>query len=159
MALTKAQATAIVDTVAADALSTTRINKSNADSVLTRVMPESWGASGAMRNWGFIAVGASPDMDQAGQFVCVGIQQATEKALESKLKTPGGLPGVKSVGEASRNGTLGTYHVATLITMDDGSEYVFDWHATLNTRNPMISRHADWKRSSGGMPYATFSGM
>lgn len=159
MALTKSQATAIVDVVAADPISILRIEKSSADPLTARMVPESLGISGAMRNWGFVAIGADSSDPAVAMFVCTGIAEATSTAIEqAKAAKPGSLPGVKSAGQVSRVGTLGTDHTATLITMDDGSEYVFDWHATLNPRNPMISKKSDWMRSSGGTTYFHFAG-
>lgn len=161
MALSKSQATAIVEVVAAHPPSIARIQKDPwRDSALTHALPDSWGATGASRNWRLVLTGRDPTDPAIAATVCTGIADSTMEALTKALNgRPGALPGVKSINVLSRNGTLGTDHTATLIVMADGTEYVFDWHATLNPRNPMISKKRDWLDSRGGITYVHFTGF
>ncbi|WP_424810986.1 hypothetical protein [Roseococcus sp. YIM B11640] len=53
------------------------------------------------------------------------------------------------------------YHSATAVQTHDKKTYVFDWHATLMLRNPLISRSADeWLKGNDHFrsAYSTFQG-
>lgn len=164
MSLTRTEATEIVNAVVADAEAVRRIEEG---SVVSNKLPDSLGVNGSIRNWGYVACGivtfgkaCDPTDSAYAEKVCTGIAERTAKVVGDATQCRRALVGrVKTVTTISRNGFAGTDHTATLIIMDDGSEYVFDWHATLNARNPMIHKAADWKRSTGGIVYNKFTGF
>jgi len=43
--------------------------------------------------------------------------------------------------------------------MVDGSIYVFDWHATLKIRDPVISKLEDWRKAENAVNYVLFLGF
>ena len=161
MCLSKEAASDIVSAVKKDADCNAKIN-----SRLKR-RPASWGASGWTRNvaygvylsvtlddYVYSASGTNPAFES---LLCTGIASCTERAIAGALERPG-IPEVKSVGKVDR---FDPPHTATLITMKEGSEYVFDWHATLNPRNPLIYRAADWqaKRRAYAQEAVAFTGF
>lgn len=164
MSLTKSEATEIVNAVAADAESLRRIQEG---AIVADKLPDSWGINGSIRNWGYVACNmasfgnACDPRDAAyAEKVCTGITDATIKAITDASNCRKALAGrIKKVTSISRVGFMGTDHTATEVIMDDGSEYVFDWHATLNPRNPMLHKAADWSRSTGGRTFASFAGF
>ncbi len=163
MSLTKAEAAEIVNVVAGDAECLRRINDG---AWVADKLPNRLGINGSIRNWGYVACGmisfgkaCDPSDAEYAEKVCTGITEATVTAISGAMKAKKTLGRITKVTSVSRNGFMGTDHTATLIIMDDKSEYVFDWHATLNSRNPMIHKAADWKRSTGGQVFNTFSGF
>ncbi|MBK7708255.1 MAG: hypothetical protein IPJ30_21510 [Acidobacteria bacterium] len=89
--------------------------------------------------------------------LCLGIVAATVKPLILAVRQ-GKLPGVHTAGAVSRV-HWGVDHTATWIRMEDGSEYAFDWHATLSIRNPAISKAADWEVARNAISYVFFAGF
>lgn len=164
MALTKTEATEIVNAVASDAECLRRIKEG---AVVADKLPDAWGINGSIRNWGYVACGmltlgkgCNPNDAEYAEKVCTGITEATVIAISGAANCRKALVGhIKKVTSISRNGFMGTDHTATEVIMSDGSEYVFDWHATLNPRNPMVHKAADWLRSTGGTVFAKFSGL
>lgn len=156
MSLSKEAATAIVKVVSRDSESFNRINTFEGDAIMTRIVPDSWGITGDLRNWSLIAVGADPTEDAAANFVCVGIADASSAAISNALKNSANLPDVDSSETISRSKPAA--HTATLVTMKDGSQYVFDWHKTLNVNNPFIFKVDDWNQNREGVMFTKFSG-
>lgn len=164
MSLTKAEANEMVNAVLADAESLRRIREGN---IIADKVPDSLGISGSIRNWGYVACniatgGSACDPREAeyAESVCTGIADQTAKAISEAAKCRVLLASrLEQATVLSRLGFMGTDHTATHIIMVDKTEYVFDWHATLNPRNPMIHKAADWKRSTGGVLFAKFTGF
>ena len=157
MALSKAVAKAIVTAVSGDTESHSRITgdlKSNSGSML----PDSWGISGAVRNWGHVLTGKDPTEKAVADTVCTGIADATSEAINRALKTKPGIPEIKVSTTIDRE-LNGVHHTATLVQMVDETSYVFDWHATLNVLNPMIFKPAGWKKDNHGVLFTRFEGF
>lgn len=152
MPLTRATAQAIAKVVSSDAECIRRI------APIYNWVPASWGVAGALRNWGYVATGENPIDPKIANTVCTGIADATSTAI-NKAVAAGRLAGVTTAGTIDRTGTMGVFHTATLITLSDGTQAVFDWHATLRTDDPMISKVGEWKTSTGGSPLSSFSGF
>jgi hypothetical protein len=144
MALSRGLALAIVTVVENDPECKRRI-----DSPLSTLLPDDWGLAGGIRNFGFalaetykaLADGRYSAQPSAAQddLVCYGIRDATIDALKTAIlgTAPGGsLSLVADVGYVIRDNPI--VHTATLVTLVDKSDYVFDWHATLNPGNPLI---------------------
>jgi hypothetical protein len=74
------------------------------------------------------------------------IADATATALK-KAVTEGTIEGVIDA-ETIRRKRLGTHHTATLVTLEDGRELVFDWHATLHPANPEVMPKEQWLRGN-----------
>jgi hypothetical protein len=140
MCLSKQVATAIVDAVRRDATCQMNINSG------LRRLPASWGISGTLRNIGYYVSHQDPTDPAVAKCACSGIGDATRRAIENTLKGNPGIPEVQAVERLDRLGLVD--HSATKITMQDGSSFVFDWHATLNARNPLIFTESDWLRDS-----------
>ena len=144
MPLSRGLALAIVNVIAADPECKRRIS-----SGLASVMPSGLGWTGSVRNYGFAlketykaifsgGYSAQPTAEQ-DDLVCYGIRDATIEALEKALKKAKGddtLAAISAVSYVVRDEPI--VHTATLITVAKQWKYVFDWHATLETRNPMI---------------------
>jgi hypothetical protein len=153
MSLSKGTAQKIVDAVSQDSESQKRIGSS-----LATVLPDGWGVTGALRNWGLVLSGQDPTEKEIADIVCTGIADATSAAITSALKGEKPLTEVAGATTVSRR-VWGTDHTATLIKMADKSEYVFDWHATLNVFNPLIFKVDDWKMGQGGVQLHEFQGF
>ena len=41
----------------------------------------------------------------------------------------------------------------------DNTEYVLDWHKTLNIQDPWVAKHADWKVAKNQTPFHDFKGF
>lgn len=88
-------------------------------------------------------------MDQA----CTNIADVTSRAINAGIQR-GEIPAwVTEAWHASRmpqqDNAVFAYHSATAVKVQDGKVYVFDWHATLSLRNPLISRKlAEWERGN-----------
>ncbi|MEO1019423.1 MAG: hypothetical protein AAFY56_17280 [Pseudomonadota bacterium] len=153
--LKRSDADAIVATVLADTTSTKRI-ESNLDFFL----PDSWGLTGATRNWGYVLSFEDPSEKAIADTVCTGIAEATVAAINRNIKT--GLPGLKRIAKAMEVNRVrnGVYHTATGIVTTDKTGHVFDWHATLAAGNPMLYSTIDaWKKDEGGVTYDDFKGF
>jgi hypothetical protein len=156
VALTKKTAGAIVDAVVRDADSQASINIRPSDSPATRVVPEAWGITGALRNVGLILKFENPEDPKVARTVCTGIANVTMLAIDKALKSTPGIPEVNLVTTIDRY--LLAAHTATLLKMKDGSNYVFDWHKSLNVHNPWIYKVEDWKQGHGGVLFDAFTG-
>lgn len=147
MGLSKKTAQAVIDAVTKDTESRRRI-----DSVLS-YLPDGLGIAGSIRNIGIMLKDWNADDVESANHVCTGIADATEAAIK-KAK----IPEISEVGTADRV-YRSVYHTATLIKTNDGGEYVFDWHATLNSLNPLIFRKNDWMEDKNGVQFAGFTGF
>jgi hypothetical protein len=116
------------------------------DSWLATALPDGLGITGSLRNWGYVLTAQDPTSDRIANKVCTGIAEATWKAIERGMKD-GTMPEVARADTIDRK-RMGVYHTATLVTLKDGREFVFDWHATLNPANPAIMPKADWLKGS-----------
>lgn len=96
---------------------------------------------------------------------CTNIADVTERAINAAIGN-GTLPQwiTKAWHESrvpSPDNNVYAYHSATAVQVGDGKTYVFDWHATLSLRNPLISRSAaEWKRGNDKyrVLYSVFQG-
>lgn len=152
MALTVDQAQAIVDAVSKDPAAREQVESWLA------FLPDSWGAAGWIRNFGFALVNTytgklAADSPWVEKRVCTGIAAAGVEAIEKSL--PGGVKKVHTVDR------FDPAHTATQVDMNDESSYVFDWHATLNVENPMIFPSvSNWQTlKKGGVTLANFEGF
>jgi hypothetical protein len=117
------------------------------------------GIAGDLRNWLLVAMGNDGSEPESAAIVCVGIASATASDIQSYIQA-GKLPDVEAVSTCDRSPpTVEAYHTATLVTMMDKTQYVFDWHATLNPNDPWISRLAEWLVAKGGQRFALFKGF
>jgi hypothetical protein len=127
----------VIDIVAQDPESLRRV-----DSWL-KALPGALGVSGSIRNLGYIFTGQDPSEPAIAAKACTGIADATSSAIARGIDA-GRIPGVARATTIDRQGTLGTFHTATLVTLKDGREFVFDWHATLDPRNPQVMPKSQW---------------
>jgi hypothetical protein len=154
----------MVQAVANDNESVRRIHEG---SVVADILPDAIGLNGSVRNWGYVACGmvtfgkaCSPLNEEYANKVCTGITNATSTAIKNAVQCRVALVSrVANVGSISRVGFMGTDHTATHIIMTDGTEYVLDFHATLNSRNPMVHKATDWLKSTGGVTFKDFKGF
>jgi hypothetical protein len=164
MSLTKDEVAEMVQAVANDNESVRRIHEGT---VVADILPDAIGLNGSVRNWGYVACGmvtfgkaCSPLNEEYANKVCTGISSATADAISAAVQCRVALVSrVAKVTTISRVGFLGTDHTATHIFMTDGTEYVLDFHATLNSRNPMVHKAADWRNSTGGVTFKSFTGF
>jgi hypothetical protein len=115
------------------------------------------GLAGSVRNAAMMVTGVGagePDFDAR---ICVGIAAVTVAAINRVIKA-GLLPLVHACAPCHRV-HWGTHHQATWIAMKDDSQYVFDWHATLSARDPIVSTSDNWDAATGGINYLFFSGF
>jgi hypothetical protein len=70
----------------------------------------------------------------------------------------GKLPKVRSSLVVRRN-VDGFEHKGTGVAMKDGTEYVFDWWPTLNSKNPLISPRALWAVGGSTIEFRSFKGF
>lgn len=114
---------------------------------------------GWKRNLKYFLRGKDPEKDAyTADRVCTGIARLTSEAIARK-KFEKKLKEVKRPQPTDERSFLGFLHTATLITMQDDSNYVFDWHATLDILNPLLfPSHNSWKRDEGGLYYIEFQG-
>jgi hypothetical protein len=159
--LTVNDAKLIAAVVTADAEASKRI-----DSNFSGLIPASWGVAGGIRNAGYVALGmvtlgqyADPSEPEFANRVCTGISDAATNALNRAIaKADARLRNVKGAVPISRV-LNGIDHTAVQIEMRDGQQHVFDWHATLDARNPMLfPSPAQWVKGQGGLPLKDFAG-
>lgn len=161
MVMSRTDAAAVVELVASDHESTKRIS-----SLIDGVLPDSWGLSGSIRNVGYV-IGHMVTLGHWGDAsekefadrVCTGIADATSRAINAAVaKKDPRLRRFSKAVTVDRN-IKGTAHTATGLITISGAEHVFDWHQTLNEKNPMIYRTLiEWKHNSGGVTFDDFKG-
>ena len=150
MCLPRLTAQQVVDAVRNDATCNLNIKS------WLRKLPASAGASGTLRNLGYFVMAKDPSDPAIAAQTCTGIAVATVSAIETARKA-GQISGIQSVERIDRFGLMP--HTATKVTAPDGATYVFDWHATLNPRNPLINYEDEWTRKLAGTPFASFYGL
>ncbi len=144
-------AKAIVDVVIRDPECQSRIQ-----SRLRFPMPDSWGITGSIRNFGMALVGMDSSESKVERLVCTGIASASARAIDAAAKA-GKLAGVAGSSPVDRFKPVA--HTATEVMLKDKSTFVFDWHATLNLQNPMMYRSTlEWKRGRSGEVLESFRG-
>lgn len=96
---------------------------------------------------------------------CTNIAHVTDKAISLGIQQKRIPQWVVAVRPVSREPSKGNHvladHTATGVQTADGKVYVFDWHATLMLRNPLISRSLDeWQRGDDRYrsAFSTFQG-
>lgn len=160
--LTVRDSTAICDVVAKDPEASKRIA-----SDIASLLPARWGISGGLRNAGYVALGmvtlgnyGDPSEPEFANRVCTGISDACSNAIIAAVKAKDPLlRRVKTATPVSRV-LRGVDHTAVRITMIDDQNHMFDWHATLEAKNPMLHRtEALWIKGDGGITMADFTGF
>jgi hypothetical protein len=104
-----------------------------------------------------ILSGMRPGDEEFDSKICIGIADATQAAIIANVLN-GKLPKVLTSSRAERV-VSGYPHKATGVWMKDGTDYVFDWWPTLNTRNPLISTKAAWRVAGKSVEYRAFKGL
>lgn len=153
MSLTRVIAAKIVWAVQRDSNTRRRIMGGRAGTSAS-ILPDSWGVSGAIRNWRLVLTGADPMDRDVAAIVCTGISDAAIVAINNARRNDAEIPEADLIHRCR----WGVHHYAVRVTMN-GSEYVFDWHATLNVDNPMISRANDWTTARGAVTFSNFTGF
>ena len=164
MALSKEIAGKIIEVIAADAECRKSIQPNPALDLISPMtgLLELTRLAGSVRNIPLvlknILQNKKPEDDaEMTKLLCIGIVAATVKPLIAAVRRKG-LPGVHTAGAISRV-HWGVDHTATWIRMEDDSEYVFDWHATLKITDPAISKAPDWMRAQNAVNYIFFAGF
>ncbi|WP_026629666.1 hypothetical protein [Dyadobacter alkalitolerans] len=156
MALSIEQAKQIIDVVATDTTSFEKINS------VFRAIPGGLGWAGTARNFGLWAselVGIAPEVSDAkSKWDCNAIAEATANAIKIKGALSSSFPAQTATSEA-RDSTTGSAHQGTVVTMRDGTKYVFDWHANLNVGNPFIYESMTEFNIGKGVPFSSFKGF
>jgi hypothetical protein len=119
---------------------------------------ERLGIAGWVRN-AFAGLVLSESDPRFQRLLCGGIVAVTVAALDKKK---GMLPGLRDVQGASREPRawgVNWAHFATLLLMNDNTNYVFDWHKTLNISNPWVSKQDDWQIAQNEIPFSDFQGF
>ena len=98
------------------------------------------GTAGSARNAPMLLEGKDFSDDDVAEKICLGITE------------------IASIATSHRR-HLGIEHEATWVRMKDSSQYIFDWHATLRIRDPIISHYDDWQAARGGTHYFWFFGF
>jgi hypothetical protein len=161
MALSRNVAQKIIDVVAADAECWRAIdpnpNKYDPLRAVGQKVAEFAQISGGLRNAAMLAAGKGQGDEVFDRKICLGIALVTQKAI-LKAVTARQLPEVLSCAGLHRV-HWGIHHQATWVRMADDTEYVFDWHATLNVRNPSISKAPNWLKGEKGVLFWWFLGF
>lgn len=154
MPLTYLQAKSIIDLVTADPECRFRVTMDYGNTKdFFRFIPDSFGISGSIRNIWMMEQQVDVTEPENAAVVCTGIAEATTKVINQSIAR---LTGIQKAEEISREWPAS--HTATAITTRDGSTYVFDWHATLNLQNPMITLKEEWlKGLHDGKTFEKFS--
>lgn len=123
---------------------------SQIDSWLATLLPDGLGVAGGIRNFGYAVANTytgamDPGDPETAAKVCTGIAHSTSLVITAAIAR-GQLPEVKSATTIDRNADSKVLppHTATLVVLADDSEYVFDWHATLNSSNPKVLPKNSW---------------
>jgi hypothetical protein len=122
----------------------------------SQVMPDSWGKNGSFRNVSIWLRGIDNEHPMVEAIVCKGIVDMTTDVLNRRVVEQG-LKEFHVFQSIERN--LAVYHSATRAATKDGGYYVFDWHATLNPENPMLSLRDDWFKGEGSVVFKDFTGF
>ena len=150
MPLSWNEAKQIIDVVRADPCCQAVIND-----------PLAWGEglwlAGSIRNIALILGGMyEADRESFDRVSCVGISKNTAEAVNfASARGTKLLPTVRNSSICHRV-LHKVHHNGTWIVMTDRTEYVFDWHATLNIRNPVISTRKDWTKGQGAIDFFHF---
>ena len=156
MSLSRETAGKVVDAVAGDAACKRAIQTDPLFDVFfagPMLALEFTGTAGSARNALMLLEGKDFSDDEVVEKICLGIALATANAIRKA-----GISDVKSVATSHRE-KLGIHHEGTWLRMQDSSQYIFDWHATLRTRDPLISPYDDWHAGKPGTHYFSFFGF
>ena len=156
MTLSRDVANKIVNAVASDPVCKKAIQPSPVFDLLfggPMLALELTGTAGSARNAAMLLQGKGPGDQDFDEKICLGIALATANATRKAA-----ISEVRSVATAHRV-SLGIHHEGTWVRMEDDSEYVFDWHATLRVRDPMISTFDDWQQAQNATHFLFFFGL
>ncbi len=149
--LTVQTADQVVELVAADLVSCARIEGPTLNGIFSRLH-----IAGHVRNLALLLAGLNPEEAQFARVSCIGITEATTKAI-SEAALAGSLLGVRASFRVYR--ILDGYsHWGSNVVLNDGSDYVFDWFPTLEPENPILYRYRDWVVDRDGVEYWEFDG-
>jgi hypothetical protein len=163
MALSRGMALTVVKVIDTDPECRWRIN-----SPLSAILPASLGIAGSVRNLGFIlsdvvtqrSLSVKPTTAEE-ELICYGIRDAAIEALQKAVKASKGgdlLNAITKVTYINRDHPA--VHAAMSITIAGKDTYVFDWHATLDTKNPMLyPSAAAFDSSTGFVTFSEFTGF
>ena len=152
MALTTDTADQVVEAVADDLLSCSRIEGPTLGGILS-----AFHIAGHVRNFALILGGMDKDDSHFVRVCCIGIAEATSKAIFSAIRS-GDIPAAKTTCSVYR--VVHQFpHFGTRVSMKDGTDYVFDWFPTLEPWNPLIYQYANWKKDAGAVEYDDFEGF
>jgi len=161
MKLTRGLAKAIVDVVALDKEAQRRI-----DSVLAYALPDALGGAGGIRNFGFALVetyfGDGNPTKEQDSLVCYGITEHTSQLINTAIKKSKQDSMLRTIKKASyvNRDLYGMPHQATLVCFQDDTQVVFDWHATLNSKNPLIYPSSDdFTKGTNSVNFDSFTGF
>lgn len=123
--------------------------------------PSSAGVAGVIRNFAMAAVNMDPSERDSNAFrwSCDGIAEATAIAINKAIQLDRKrFSGIVSAEEQARK--EGYSHTGTLINLEGGSRYVFDWWKSLDVMNPHIFRYDDFMNDRGrSVPFQDFLGF
>jgi hypothetical protein len=130
------------------------------ESLLSYLFPDAAGATGTIRNvplWIFSMIAnVSSEDPRIKPWVCHGIADVTVEAINKVYLGKKKMP-VKYALTINRSSPM--EHYATNIFLADKSNYVFDWHATLNVSNPKVHTTQSWLEARSGIQLAKFKGF
>ncbi len=168
---------AVIAIVARDPASVARISGWTQDpdssgprnsSKLSDFIPTQLGWTGSVRNLLYIVTGEDASDPEIAAHACTGIAEATSAAINRAIDPKNrskNRPDADRLEVVRRAATIdrvspvvGVYHTATLVITKEGGAAVFDWHATLEVENPMISKVSDWRTCTGEIPAKQFKG-
>ncbi len=96
---------------------------------------------------------------------CTNVADVTKRAINAAIQAKRIQPWVTEAWTCDRspgpNNNIIAYHSATAVKTGNSKTYVFDWHATLMLRNPLISRSLEeWTRGDDRYrsAFSTFQG-
>jgi peptidoglycan hydrolase-like protein with peptidoglycan-binding domain len=99
-----------------------------------------------------------PNAPHVDRIICTGIAEATANTINRVLTSSRTLSQhVQTARMESRR--TGIAHAGTLLQMVNGSQFIFDWHMTLQPENPLIFRAEDWHNRRSGVLYSRFNGF
>lgn len=158
--LTRSTSAAIVDVVASDPMCRAVIEDPVTISVFRNLR-----LAGGIRNLALILAGLDNTDPLLQRVSCVGISIRTAQAIyeagtryAATIGRPAKIPEVSHAIRASRV-VHGIHHHSTRVFMTDGTDYVFDWHPTLDLRNPVLYHTSDWRTDQNGVDFRSFSGF
>ena len=117
-------------------------------------------AGGKLTDEGPLLFDPNVDGTPGAELQCTAIAAAAQGAIDLRQKrTPGFVPQLRATGCYSRS--VGFAHMGLVLHMQDGSDYVLDWWATLDVDNPLVYRLDDFdkNRKDAALTFDRFGGF